>query len=225
MTSFWGRISGFMIAIAVAALWSGHSAMAEDKAARADFTLRSVKSGPWSAPGTWNAQRVPREGDRVLIGRKTRVLFDVDSPAVIRYLQVAGVLSFARDRNTTLNVGVITIQATEEYAETGFDCHAPVKEGGHEPAPGERAALEVGTLLDPIPHPHTARIRLHLVAGMDTKDGPAIVCCDGRMDFHGAAMNRTWLDLGRDARPGYDRIVLPEPVTGWRVGDEVLLTG
>src|SRR5262249_29619094 len=132
MKSFWGRFGGPTIAVVIAACGSGASALAQEKAARADFTLRSVKSGPRSAPDTWNAQRVPREGDRVLIGRKTRVLFDVDSPAVIRYLQVAGVLSFARDRNTTLNVGVITIQATEEYAETGFDCHAPVKEGGHQ---------------------------------------------------------------------------------------------
>src|SRR5262245_19128213 len=60
---------------------------------------------------------------------------------------------------------------------------------------------------------------------MDKKDGPAIVCCDGRMDFHGAAMNRTWLDLGKNARPGDKSVVLSEAVTGWRVGDEVLLTG
>src|SRR5262245_15409920 len=198
---------------------------APEKADKVGFTLRSVKSGPWSAPETWNARRAPREGDRVLSGRKTRVLFDATNSPVIRYLQVAGVLSFARDRSTTLNVGVITIQATEEYTETGFDCHSPVEEGKHEPASGERAALEVGTLQDPIPHPHTARIRLHLPPGMDKKDGPAIVCCDGRMDFHGAAMNRTWLHLGKNTGSGDKSVVLAETVTGWRVGDEVLLTG
>src|SRR5262245_25658969 len=196
------RFGMFTFAMLVVIFAPGNSAPAQEKAAKTDFTLRSVKSGPWSAPDTWDAKRVPKEGDRVLIGRKTTVLFDVDSPAVIRYLQVAGVLSFARDKSTTLNVGVITIQATEEYAETSFDCHATVKEDKHEPAVGERAALEVGTLQDPIPHPHTARIRLHLSTGMDKKDGPAIVCCDGRMDFNGAAMSRTWLDLGKYARAG-----------------------
>lgn len=225
MNGSWDRFGASLIAIVVAIIGSGGSAFAQDKAAKADFTLRSVKSGPWSAPDTWDAQRVPKEGERVLIGRKTRVLYDVDSPAVIRYVQVAGVLSFARDRSTTLNVGVITIQATETYAETGFDCHAAVDEEKHELALGERAALEVGTLHDPIPHPHTARIRLHLPAGMDKKDGPAIVCCDGRMDIHGAIMNRTWLELGKNAGPGDDSVVLSEAVTGWRVGDEVLLTG
>lgn len=224
MNSSWRRFGGFLIAIVVAAVGSGACALAQEKA-KIGFTLRSVKSGPWSAPGTWDAQRAPREGDRVLIGRKTKVLFDVDSPAVIRYLQVAGVLSFARDRNTTLNVGVITIQATEEYAETSFDCHAAVEENKPKSPPGQRAALEVGTLHDPIPHPHTARIRLHLAPGIDKKDGPAIVCCDGRMDIHGAAMDRTWLHLGKNARPGDHSIVLTEPVTGWRIGDEVLVTG
>jgi hypothetical protein len=214
-----------VIALVVASFDPGGVALAQEKAAKPGFTVRSVKSGPWSAPGTWDAQRVPRDGDRILIGRKTKVLYDVDSPAVIRYMQVAGVLTFARDRNTTLNVGVITIQATEEYAETSFDCHATVEDKEHKPASGERAALEVGTMQDPIPHPHTARIRLHMLAGMDKKDGPAIVCCDGRMDLHGAAMNRTWLDLGKHAVPGDTSVVLSEDVTGWRVGDEVLLTG
>src|SRR6185369_2528239 len=105
------------------------------------------------------------------------------------------------------------------------DCHASVEERTHALAPGDRAALEVGTLQDPIPHPHTARIRLHLPAGMDRKDGPAIICCDGRMDLHGTPMSRTWLKLARNANPGDTSVVLPEAVTGWRVGDAVLLTG
>src|SRR5262245_3230491 len=138
MNRFWGRFGGFMVAMVVAAFGSGKAAWAQGKGAKATFTLRSVKSGPWSAADTWDGRRVPEQGDRVLIGRKTKVLFDVDSPAVIRYLQVAGVLSFARDRSTALNVGVVTIQATEEYAETSFDCHASVPDDKHEPPAVER---------------------------------------------------------------------------------------
>jgi hypothetical protein len=199
------------------------SAFADEKPA--DFTIRSVKNGPWSSPETWAGKRVPKDGDRVLVSRKTKVLYDVDSKEVVRYLQVAGTLSFARDRSTTLNVGVVTIQASDTYAEAGFDCHAPADAGKHEMAKGERAALEVGTLEEPIPHPHVARIRLHYLPGMDKKDGPAIVCCGGRMDIHGAAMSRTWLDLARDTKPGDDTLLLTEAPTGWRVGDELLITG
>jgi hypothetical protein len=87
-----------------------------------DFTIRSVKDGAWSNPGTWQPQRVPQKGDRVLVARGTRVVYDVDSPEVIRLVQVAGTLSFARDRNTTLNVGLFSAQNSEVCSETGFAC-------------------------------------------------------------------------------------------------------
>ncbi|MFT7640881.1 MAG: hypothetical protein ACI9G1_002625 [Pirellulaceae bacterium] len=60
---------------------------------------------------------------------------------------------------------------------------------------------------------------------MDKKDAPAIACCSARMDFHGAAMSRTWVDLGADAKPGDQQVVLSQEVTGWSVGDEVIVTG
>ena len=59
---------------------------------------------------------------------------------------------------------------------------------------------------------------------MDPETCPAIVCCGGRMDFHGAPMSRTWVKLGRTARAGDAAVTLAEPVTGWRVGDRVIVT-
>src|SRR5262249_13053272 len=53
---------------------------------------------------------------------------------------------------------------------------------------------------------------------------PAIVACGGRMDFHGAALSRTWVKLGATARAGDTEVTLAEPVTGWRLGDRVILT-
>src|SRR6185503_12192884 len=53
---------------------------------------------------------------------------------------------------------------------------------------------------------------------------PAIVCCGGRMDFHGAPLNRTWLKLGAPAKKGDTVVALEEPVTGWRAGDRVILS-
>lgn len=219
------RFSAILVAVLFGFMASG-SAAAQDKppAERPDFTIRSVKSGPWSSPETWAGKRIPKDGDRVLISRNSKLLYDLDSPAVIRYLQIAGTLSFARDRSTTLNVGVVTIQANDTYSETGFDCHA-ADDQKHAPQNAEKAALEVGTLEEPIPHPHVARIRLHYLPGMDKKDGPAIVCCGGRMDIHGVPMSRTWLHLARDNKPGDDTILVTEVPTGWRVGDELLITG
>jgi len=44
------------------------------------------------------------------------------------------------------------------------------------------------------------------------------------MDFHGAPLSRTWVDLGRDALRGDRTVTLAEPVTGWRPGDQVIVT-
>src|SRR5262245_48693177 len=80
-----------------------------------DFSIRSVKDGKWSEAGTWQPARVPGKGDGVLIKRGTRVEYDTKSDAVVRLVQVVGTLAFARDRDTELNVAVLTIQHSEEY--------------------------------------------------------------------------------------------------------------
>ena len=56
---------------------------------------------------------------------------------------------------------------------------------------------------------------------MQKESCPAIVCCGGRMDFHGAAMNRTWVKLGATAAKGSRNVTLAEEVPGWKVGDSI----
>ncbi len=82
----------------------------------------------------------------------------------------------------------------------------------------------IGSQLEPIPARHTALIRLHSVEGLDKQSCPAIVCCGGRMDFHGAALSRTWVKLGASVKKGEATVMLNEAVTGWRAGDRVLIT-
>jgi hypothetical protein len=97
------------------------------------------------------------------------VTYDVESDAVIRAINVSGTLAFARDRDTLL--------------KNGFDCEGHFDE--IDPTK-PRATLQVGTPGDPIPAEHKAVIRLCAVEGLDPQSCPAIVCCGGRMDFHGA---------------------------------------
>src|SRR5262245_7742145 len=185
------------------------------------LVVRSKASGPWSATATWEGGRVPGAGARVLIREGHQVVYDISSDKVIRAINVAGGLSFAPDRDTRLDVGLIKIQPGEEYSEEGFDCE------GHmiEPNPAKaRPALEVGTPGRPIAASKTARIRLVYVEGMDKQSCPAIVCCGGRMDFHGAPLNRTWVKLGANAAAGDTAVTLDEPVRGWRVGDRIIIT-
>src|SRR5262245_38737195 len=154
--------------------------------------VRSTRSGLWSQPATWEAGKLPSAGTRVQIRTGHSVTYDLKSDQVIRSIHVAGTLTFARDRSTRLDVGLIKIQAGDDASENGFDCDAHAKE----PEPSvPRPALEVGTSDQPIPAKHTALIRLTYVKELDKQSCPAIVCCGGRMDFHGAPMSRTWVKL------------------------------
>jgi hypothetical protein len=209
-------------AVATALLVSAvFSATAAPAARNVPAVVRSAQSGPWSAPATWEGGRVPAAGARVLIRAGHRVVYDTRSELSLRSINVAGTLTFAPERDTLLVVGLLKIQAGEEYSEEGFDCAAHLGP----PRPQEpRPALEVGTPDRPIAAGHTATIRLAFVEGLDRKSCPAIVCCGGRMDFHGAPLSRTWVRLGKDARAGDAEITLAAPVTGWRAGDRILLT-
>jgi hypothetical protein len=183
--------------------------------------IRSAQSGPWSKPATWEGGKVPAAGARVQVREGHAVTYDVQSDQVIRLLHVAGTLTFARDRDTRLDVGLIKVQSGDNASEEGFDCDAHVPD----PQPGKpRATLEVGTPDRPIDAKHTATIRLVYVPGMDRESSPAVVTCGGRMDFHGAPLSRTWVKLGTTAKKGDSTVTLGESVTGWKAGDRVILT-
>ena len=183
--------------------------------------IRSVASGAWSAASSWDGGKVPAENSRVQIQTGHVVEYDISSSVPIRMIHVAGTLRFSPDRNTRLDVGLIKIQAGNDASENGFDCEAHLPEI-NEGVP--RPALEVGTPDQPIAADCTALIRLIPCEGVDESSWPAIVCCGGRMDFHGAPLNRAWVKISETAKSGATTVKLAEPVTGWRVGDRVILT-
>jgi hypothetical protein len=201
-------------------------------------TVKSAGSGNWSDPKTWDGGKRPTAGDTVLVREGHVVVYDVKSDAVIRALFIVGTVTFAPDTDTELNVGLIKIQHDEKLDENGFDCNAHPADAKPTPKSGigqpgftagclccdGKPALLVGTPEKPIAAGKTAKIRLHFVEGMDKESCPAIVCCGGRMDFHGQPMSRTWVKLGANAKTGTSEIVLEEAVIGWRVGDRVIVT-
>lgn len=210
----------------LACLATGGPLAAADEGHRHDHAtpagvIESARSGPWSGGSTWVGGRVPGAGAKVLIRSGHDVVYDVESDAVIRAINVSGALRFSRDRDTRLVVGLLKIQAGDVYSEQGFDCETHLEEP---PAGTPRAILEVGTPSEPIPAGVTATIRLAFVEGLDRQSCPAIVCCGGRMDFHGAPLSRTWVKLGEAASPGATTVTLAEPVTGWRGGDRIIVT-
>src|SRR4051812_19956107 len=189
--------------------------------AAVEFQIHSAKSGNWSEVATWQEGRLPKAGERVQVREGHRVVYDVDSDTPIRMIHVAGTLSFARDRSTRLDVGLLRISTGDSADEDGFVCHGSAEL----PAPkGERPVLEIGTLKSPIPAGVTTTIRLVYFDGMDRETAPAIINCGGRWDAHGAPLNRTWVKLGATVRPQDKVITLAEPLSGWRVGDRVIVT-
>ena len=203
---------------AIVLLAAATGAIAADKPA----VVRTAKSGNWSAPGTWDGNRVPTAGDRVLIRSAHAVVYDANSKDVIRGVTVSGKLTFAPDKDTRLEVGLIVIQAGDVYTEEGFDCEAHVEKA----APGTpEPTLELGTVDTPVGKGKSALIRLHYVDGMNKESCPAVVCCGGRWDAHGQPMSRTWVKLGSPAKVGDTAATLAEPVTGWTVGDKIVFTG
>ncbi len=191
------------------------------------FAIRSVASGNWSEAKTWQPPRVPRSGDRVLISRGTRVVYDAKKADVIRLVQVMGILSFARDCDTELNVGILKVQNSDKCREDGFACDFLHIDKAGSPAGQEQndlPTLEIGTPENPIPAQFTARVRLHYFAGMNPDDAPAIACCSARMEIHGSPLSRSWVKLGANVEAGDQQVMLSEAVEGWRVGDEVIVT-
>jgi hypothetical protein len=188
------------------------------------FSIRSIKSGNWSDRQSWNLDRVPTDGDRVLISQGTHINYDVQSLSVIRLVQIVGTLEFSRQRNTELNVGLITIEHREECSEDGFACEFEGGTSKPSTPDSQWPTLIVGTINDPIPAQYTAKISLHYLKGMNPKNAPAIACCSGRMDIHGAPLGSTWSKLAMDAAAGVQQISVAGPIDDWKAGDQIIVT-
>ena len=184
------------------------------------FDAVSVKSGPWSEAATWGG-KLPQAGARVQVRAGDVVTYDIESPDALRMVHVAGILTFSRERNTSLEVGLLRVTPGAACSEDGFDCHddAPLEKGDAVPA------LEIGTPDAPIPANVRAVIRLRHFEGMNVETLPAIVACGGRWDIHGAPVPRTWLKLAATAAAGAREVTMEQPPVGWREGDRVIITG
>jgi hypothetical protein len=209
----------FTLLIVMAGLSATSLVRAEDKPA----VVRSGKSGLWSNPATWQGGQVPASGVKVQIRPEHTVTYDVKAAdeLVIRSLHIAGTLTFATDKLTQLNVGLLKIEATDSVSEEGFDCDAHIEEADPNMP---RASLLVGTPEQPVATGQKALIRLVYIEGMKKESCPAIVCCGGKMDFHGAPLSRTWVKLGATVAKGAKEVMLAEDVSGWKVGDKIVVT-
>ena len=185
------------------------------------FNARTAHGGKWSDAQTWEGARKPQAGDFVQVRAGHVVTYDVNSSDALRLLHVAGTLTFSREKDTLLDVGLIKIEPGETTSEDGFNCH---DEAPAQPAGSAVPVLEIGTLASPIPYGVKATIRLRHFKSTNVETLPAIIACGGRWEVHGAPMSRTWLKLAAPAKAGDARVTLEQPVSDWHVGDRVIIT-
>jgi hypothetical protein len=163
-------------------------------------SIRSVASGNWSSPSTWNPARVPGANDKVVVGAGNSVTYDTVSDASLDCVSVEGALRFRTDTNTRIKVANLM-----------------VKDSG---------ALEVGTSASPVPAGITAEI---IIASkpLDTNFDPEQFGTGfigfGRVTMHGAIKSPTFVRLATEPMAGQNTLNLSELPAGWNVGDKLLI--
>jgi hypothetical protein len=163
-------------------------------------TIRSVASGNWSSPSTWNPARVPGANDKVVVGSGNNVTYDAVSDASLDCVSIEGALRFRNNASTRIKVGNLM-----------------VKDSG---------VLEVGTAASPIPGGVTAEIIIAdrpLNTGTDPEQYGTGFIGFGRVTMHGAIKSPTFTRLTSEPMAGATTLNLSEVPAGWSVGDKVLI--
>jgi hypothetical protein len=168
----------------------------------ANPTIVSVRGGAWSDPTTWSLGRVPVAGDVVSINPGMTVTYDTVSTAAVNtvVIQATGHLVFRTDVNTTLTVTNLL-----------------VLEGGE---------LQVGTSSNPVAPTVKAQIIFAdtpLNTAIDPSQYGNGLIALGKVTMHGAVKNATFVRLAAEAKAGTTTLSLSQPVTGWQVGDKLVL--
>jgi hypothetical protein len=163
-------------------------------------TIRSVASGNWSSPSTWNPARVPGANDKVLVGSGNNVTYDAQSDASLDCVSIEGALRFRNNASTRIKVGNLMVKDT--------------------------GTLEVGTSASPIPAGVTAEIIIAdkpLDTNFDPEQFGTGFIGFGRVIMHGAIKSPTFTRLTTEPMAGQNTLNLAEAPAGWSVGDKVLI--
>ncbi len=166
-----------------------------------------MQSGIWSSPSTWQGGQVPTLNHVVRVVLGHTVTID-DTAAVAYTIAVDGTLAFAPTVNTRLKVTNLQVMA----GEMGM---------------GTRGVLQVGTAAAPIDAGVTAEIVIADSAlGGSVADplqfGTGLMIF-GKATMHGSPRTPTFVRVATEPRVGHTTLTLSAPVSGWRVGDRLVL--
>ena len=159
--------------------------------------VESVQDGDWSDANTWGGA-LPTAGNVIVI--RHNIAFDVRTEVHDLAIYPSGRLAFRTDMHTSLTVGTLEVFA-----------------GGE---------LELGTAANPVADNVTAKIifadRTIDLARDPGQYGNGLVAF-GKVNIHGALKTPTWTRLAIEPKAGDTVLTMVEGVSGWRVGDQVVL--
>jgi parallel beta-helix repeat protein len=165
-------------------------------------TITTVRSGNWSDPRIWSAQRVPRYGDVIQISSGTTVEYSARSFTSYKAIGVnpGATLRFNTKVNTRMPVGTLI-----------------VFEGG---------SLQIGTPIYPVSHGVKAEILfdgIWLDKASDPSQYGVGLLGFGEVSVYGGYKSRTWLRLANEARAGDTYLTLETKPGGWQPGETLFL--
>ena len=168
---------------------------------------QTVQSGNWSSASTWEGGQIPTGNHVVRILQGHTVTIN-DTSAVAYTIAVDGKLTFAPTVNTRVKVANLEVMAGEQGMGT----------------PG---VLEVGTAANPIAAGVVAEIVIaNSPLGGSVADtdqfGTGLVVL-GKVAMHGSVKTPTFVRLAAEPRAGHTTFTLSAAVSGWRVGDRLVL--
>ena len=159
--------------------------------------LDSTQAGAWADSNTWGGV-TPSAGDVVVIHHDVSFATTADVSDVV--IETTGSLRFAPDVDTSLRV--VTLQVIEG------------------------ATLEIGTMSTPIAPDVTAEI-IFADRPIDLTIDPGQysngLLVYGTVTMHGTPLSESFARLAQEPLAGDTGLVLSTPVTGWQVGDRVLI--
>src|SRR2546427_6904524 len=163
-------------------------------------TITSVATGAWSNPSTWSPARVPAVNDIINVASGTTVTYDIVSDVALNCLAVNGRLTFRADVSTRIKVGTFMFMAA--------------------------GSLDVGTAASPVAPGVTAEIIIAnqpLNATADPEQFGTALIGLGKITMHGTVKTPTFSRVTVEPRAGNTTLTLEQAVTGWRVGDRLML--
>jgi hypothetical protein len=164
------------------------------------WNLVASKSGNWNDASTWQAGRVPKDGDNVRVPSGMTVKVNYREAAALARVYVEGTLDFSTTQDTQLIVDTMLV--------------------------GANAAVQIGTATQPLRPGVSAEliIKSRAEAPLNVAEKTRGILASGRFMTNGPDKDNM-VALAGDALRNSTSLQFKKVPAGWAVGDEIVVTG